>query len=1062
MTPVEPDAEVAPPPSATAVRPDTPRRSLFDLLTQQRRVIYLGIALLTAAGIWAALRLPSAIYPELQFQRIAIVAQGSALGSRQMVFAVTRPLEQSVSLVPGVTRVRSRSIRGAVEMNVTFGPATDMNIALQQTQQRVTQTLPDLPAGMNVQVELLTPSIFPILSYNLEGGDPAILYDVARYQIAPALSRIPGVGRVVVQGSAVREIEVVADPARLAGLGLTYDDLAAAIRVAITPAAVGRVTSDYRQSLVVTDQEAHTPADVAAVMVRPGVRVRDVAEVRPGTQDRVSIVAGNGRPAALINVSRQPGGNTLAVADGVARVLAGIQPTLPPGAILRPVYDQALLVRESVASVRDAMLIGAALAVVVLLIFLGDARVTAVSATAIPLTMAITVFLMWLAGQSFNIMSLGAMAIAIGLVIDDAVVVVENVARHLALTDHAGQDPVRSPHIARRAALREAIAELVWPVTTSTLTTVVVFLPLGLLTGVVGQFFTTLSVTLTIAVLVSLVLALTLIPLLADQFVRGHAGEASDAAGSPPAPSRRRRAALAVNRAFTRLQDAYVRTLDRAIRRPWLVVAAAAVLAVLGYGASRIVGTGFLPEMDEGAFVLDYWTPGSTALAETDRQINTAERILLAIPEVESISRRTGAELGLFATEQNRGDVVARLVPRARRSRSIFAVIEDARARIGGAMPRLRIAFIQILSDIINDLAGAASPVELKIFGDRLDELEVYARRIAPRLAAIPGIVDLYDGVSQPSAELLLRVRADEAIRLGLTPEQVGARVAGAMLGVSAGELRTEDRAVPVRVRAPDGVRFDPLRLADLPIAARAGAPPTPLGAVASLRDTVSRAELLRENQRQMLALTAQVSGRALGDVIADVRRVLAADPAPRGVLVEIGGQYANQQASFRALMIVLLLAGLSVITVMVIQFASFVEPLVVTLAAPVSFVGALALLLATGTPLNVSSLMGLILLVGLVVKNGIILLDFARHLMREQGLPLEVALREAGRIRLRPILMTTLCTLFGLLPLALGLGAGSELQRPLALAVIGGLALSTPITLFGVPALVAAVRRRR
>lgn len=1041
-----------------------PRAGFFDLLVRQRRAVYLAVAALSAAGVWAATRLPSAIYPELQFPRITVVAQGSALGARQMVFAVTRPLEQAVSLVPGVTRVRSRSIRGASEVNITFAAGADMGAALQQTQQRVTQALPDLPAGMNVQVERLTPSIFPILSYNLEGGDPAVLYDLARYQVAPALSRIPGVGRVDVQGSAVREIEVVADPVRLAGARITYDELAAAIRAGITPAVVGRVTRDHRQLLVVTDLEARSVADVEAVLVRPGLRVRDIAGVRPGVQDRVSIVAGNGRPAALINVSRQPGGNTVAVADSVATAVAALRAVLPPGAVLRPVYDQALLVRESVASVRDAMLIGAALAVLVLLVFLGDLRVTAVSATAIPLTMAITVLVMWLAGQSFNIMSLGAMAIAIGLVIDDAVVVVENVARHLALAGAAERDAAGRPFLSRRTALREAIAELVWPVTTSTLTTVVVFLPLGLLQGVVGQFFTTLSVTLTIAVLVSLVLALTLIPLLADQFVR----QRSDVRPQAFAAAERERGghrhlAASVQRGLARLERAYARTLDRAIAHPRLVLASVVALAVIGYATSRVTGTGFLPEMDEGAFVLDYWTPGSTALAETDRQIHVAERILMSTPDIEAISRRTGAELGLFATEQNRGDVVARLLPRAHRSRTIFAIMDDARARIATEAPRLRIEFIQILSDIINDLAGAASPVELKLYGDRLDELEAYARRLAPRLSAVPGVVDLYDGVSEPSAELLLRVHAEPASRIGLTPEAIGAAVASATLGAPAGELRTEDRAVPVRVRAPDAVRFDALGLANLPLRGGGpGAAVTPLAAVATLRDTTSRAELLRENQRQMIAVTAQVSGRALGPVMGDVRQVLAGEPPPRGVLVEIGGQYANQQESFRALALVLLLAGLSVITVMVVQFTSFVEPLVVALVAPVSFAGALALLLATGTPLNVSSLMGLILLVGLVVKNGIILLDFARHLMNERAMPLEAALREAGRVRLRPILMTTLCTLFGLLPLALGLGAGSELQRPLALAVIGGLALSTPITLLAVPTLVAAIHGAR
>jgi multidrug efflux pump subunit AcrB len=480
---------------------------------------------------------------------------------------------------------------------------------------------------------------------------------------------------------------------------------------------------------------------------------------------------------------------------------------------------------------------------------------------------------------------------------------------------------------------------------------------------------------------------------------------------------------------------------------------------VAGIILMRLVGTGFLPEMDEGAFVLDYFTPGGTALAETDREVGIAERILAQTPEIEATSRRTGAELGLFATSQNTGDVAARLVPRNRRSRNIFEVMDDVRDAITTAVPRLHIEFVQILSDVINDLAGAAKPVEIKLFGERLDTLEAYAERLAPDLEGVQGLEDMFNGVAEPSPELMMRVNQAEADRIGMTPEGVGSVVSAALLGTEAGEIRAEDRPVGVRVRAPDSVRYNPLRLRALPVVATGTGRVTPLGSLATFTPTQSRISLERENQQQMIALTADVSGRSLGGVMTDVRRVLRAHPAPAGVRVVLGGQYESQQEAFRALLLVLALAAVSVCAVMVVQFESFVEPLIVLLVAPVSFVGALALLLVTGTALNVASFMGLILLVGLIVKNGIILLDFTRLRMRDEGVPLEMAIREAARVRLRPILMTTLCTLFGLLPLALGIGAGSELQRPLALAVIGGLVLSTPITLFAVPTLLVAIR---
>ena len=1018
------------------------RWKLFDVIASQRRFIYLAIALLSAGGIWSAFLLPSAVYPELNFQQITVVAQGSSLSARQEVFAVTRPIEEAVSLVPGVTRVRSRSIRGSSEIPITFAEGTDMPYALQLVRTRVEEIRGDLPPGIDIEIERMTPTLFPVVQYNIEGGDPATLYDIARYQIKPIISRVPGVGRVDVQASDVREIEVIADPARLAAAGFTYDDLAAAIKQGISVDAVGRVAADYKQYLVVSAQEAHSAEDVANVVVKGALRVRDLATVVPGTEDHVRIVAGDGRPAALVNITRQIGGNSIAIADSVASAMATLSKTLPSGVHVKLVYDQAALVRDAVHSVRDAMLIGAFLAVIILLLFLRHLRITAISAMAIPLTLTITVLLMRLFNQTFNLMTLGAMAIAIGLVIDDAVVITENIVRHLHLTAD------------RKAAIREAVQELIWPVTTSTITTVVVFLPLGLLGGVAGQFFAALSLTLTVSVLVSLALALTVIPLLAEQFLTAADAE-HDAKASAPGVFQW------IGAAIDSISARYEKMLGGALHHPRLMIAAALMLVALGGGAYYLVGTGFLPDMDEGAFILDYWSPGGTSLAETDRQLHTIERILGETPEITGTSRRLGAELGLFATEQNRGDMSIRLKPESQRDRDIFKIMDDVRGKVAAAVPRFRVEFHQILSDVLGDAEGNPEPVEVKLFGADLNALETYASAIAPKIGKIDGLDDFFGGIAEPAAEMEMKVRGAEAARLGLTTQQVSAEVSGALLGVPAGEIRLDDRSIAVRVRAPDSVRFNEQRLGALPIFAPQTHQAAPLGSLASFTKSDVIGEHLRENQQQMLHLTASVTDRPLSTVISEIKEILAANPPPEGIRIEIGGLYASQKAAFAALLLVLALASVSVTAVMVVQFRSFVEPLVVLLAAPLSFVGALALLLATGTALNVSSFMGLILLVGLIVKNGIILLDFTNHRMKSEGVDLETGIREAARVRLRPILMTTLCTLFGLLPLALGLGAGSEMQKPLALAVIGGLALSTPITLFVVPVLLVAIRGR-
>jgi multidrug efflux pump subunit AcrB len=518
-----------------------------------------------------------------------------------------------------------------------------------------------------------------------------------------------------------------------------------------------------------------------------------------------------------------------------------------------------------------------------------------------------------------------------------------------------------------------------------------------------------------------------------------------------------------VGRAIDALSERYQRSLAGVLHHTRLMLVGAVLMIVAGYFVYRSVPTGFLPEIDEGAFVLDYFSPGGTALVETDRQVHIIERMLTdrkLFPEIEGISRRTGAELGLFATEQNRGDIVVRLTPQGERSRTSQEVIDDVRVRVASAVPRIRVEFVQILGDVINDLAGAARPVEIRLFGSDLDALEAYAKSLEPEMAKVDGVEDFFSGVSETAPELTMTINAAEANRVGLTPDQVAASVNGALLGVEAGQVRLQDRSIGVRVRAPDAVRTDALRLGALPVVIPSSRTTAPLSAMASFEPTEARSAYTRENQQQMITMTSDVTG-SLGTVMAGVNGVLAKHPPPAGIRMEIGGQSAGQSEAFKSLLTVLALAVAAVIGVMVLQFRSFVEPLVVLAAAPISFVGAMLLLLITGTPLNVSSFMGLILLVGLIVKNGIILLDFTHHFMLTEGEALEPALLEAGRVRLRPILMTTLCTLFGLLPLALGLGAGSDMQRPLALAVIGGLALSTPITLYLVPTFLVAVRGR-
>jgi CzcA family heavy metal efflux pump len=1007
---------------------------LTGLVLRHRAAVYLAVALLTLGGVWALFTLPAGIYPEVTYPRIVVLARGGTFEAEQMTVAVTRPLEEALSGILGLRRIRTLTVRGSEELSLDFRPAADMQVALSQVQGRLAATRGSLPEGLDVSAERLTPSVFPILQYELTGADALVLRDLAEFVVRPRLAGLPDVGEVAVEGGRVREIAVQLDPARLTANAVSVDQVAQAISATDVAEAAGRTDRDYRQYAIIVSGLTDTPDAVGRVVVRQTgprpVRVADLGSVSYGAQDLFQIVAGNGRPAALVNIARQPNGNTLRLQAAVRAAMDSIRPLLPAGVRLESVYDQAALVRDSMKSVRDAMLIGGALAVLVLLLFLGEWRTTAAAALSLPLTVAITLLGLALTGDSLNLMSLGGLAVAIGIIIDDAVVVVENIERRLAL--HPDDPPAQ--------VVRTGTDEIFGPVAGSTLTTVVVFAPLGLLTGVVGEFFRSFAIALAVAVLLSLVLAMTLIPAVVAQW----ASRTDHRAGQGATRGRVPRLSLRP------LEERYARAIGWMLGHRGVAVGACAALLALGLSLSRAIGTGFLPEMDEGGFILDYWAPTGAALSETDRQVRVLEGILVADPAVQAFTRRTGSELGFAATSPNRGDFTVLLKPRGQRP-SVYRVMDRVRVAAEERAPAVRVEFVQLMQDVIGDLAGAPEPVELKLFSRDQAAAEGAARAVAKAIEPTPGLVDLFDGVQGDNPERRIELDPARVARLGLTTAEVQAQARAALFGVDAGTAREPDRLVPIRVRLPDSVRFQGDALARVPVIGPGGW--LPLGQLGQVRDTGSASELRRENLRPYVAVTGRTTGRSLGGVMGDVRRALGRVVLPGGVTLEIGGQYASQQASFRELIGVLALAIGAVLLLLVAQFGSFRGPLAIIVAVPLGVTGALLMLGITGVPFNVSSFMGLILLVGLIVKNGILLLDAARH-ASEAGERTADALAHAGRVRLRPILMTTVCTLAGLVPLSLGLGAGAELQRPLALTVIGGLVISTLVTLLIVPVL--------
>jgi CzcA family heavy metal efflux pump len=1000
---------------------------LLELLSKRVAAVWLVTAVLVVVGVWSALAMPSSIYPEVEFSRIVVVAKAGDDPADVFLATVTRPLEQTLTTVLGVERIRSKTIRGATEISLQFAPGTDMWRSLQLVEARVNEARAALPAETEVTVERVTTGSFPVVTFNLAGpADPRELRELAEFVIRPGFASVNGVARVEVLGGDVREVEVVLDPERAAALSLTPERVAARLRSTLGLRAVGRVVQNRQLVSVLTDAQPAKVKDIEKLPVATApdgvpIALGSVAEVRDGWVDRLVRVGGPLGSTVVLSVSRLPGASTTDVVREVSQTAKELERSLPQGVRLTPVYDQASVVEESIASVRDAILIGILLCAGVIATFLRDARAGLLAALTVPLTLAITFVAMQLGGQTVNMMSLGGMAVAIGLVVDDAIVVVEAISRRRDLGE-----PVR------QAAFHGA-AELAPAVIGTTLTTVVVFVPLALTRGVVGDFFRALAFTLTAAVVVSLAVSLTLVPLASGLFLA-------------PVPRGGR----------DRLTAAYQRVLHVLVPRPVLVALALLLLVGAGVALTPFVERGFLPKMDEGAFVLDYFLPAGSSVEETERVARGIGKELEQTEEVQTFSRRLGAELGpATATLLSRGDIMVRLGGRSARRRETDEVIADLRQRINEHYPEARIEFVQVLQDVLDDLAGNPRPVEVKVFGQDYAELHRIANEIAGRVTNVPGLVDVYSGEERPSPELRLAVRQDVVGRLGSSSAEVSDELSAALLGSQVGSVRHFDRLIGVRVRYPNPVRFDLRRVLDMPFTA--GTRTLALSEVAKPVLDTTPTVLLHEALGPMVAVTGDQEARDLGSLADEVEKKAKEVSLPKGYRLVMGGQAESQRQTLRQLSEVAGLAVLLVLAVLSVQFRRFGLAALVLTSIPAALVGALGALVLTGTPLNASSLMGSVLLVGLVVKNGVLLLEEAERARAGGASPVDSVTLAASR-RLRPVLMTTLATLAGLMPLALGIGAGAELQQPLAIAVIGGLLTSTIATLGVLPAFAARV----
>jgi CzcA family heavy metal efflux pump len=1025
--------------------------SSFWFARHSKPLIFL-ILTIAALGGYLAFNIPVAVFPTTNFPRLVLAVDNGVMPIDQMMVTVTRPVEEAVNSVPGLEEVRSTTSRGSAEIDLFFNWNVDMFQTLQYVNGAISRVQPELPPTATIDTRRMTFASFPIIGYSLTSDTvpQTQLWELATYDLKPRLNRLNGVATVVVQGGQQPEFHVEPDPARLLSAGVTVTDILDAIKRTNLIDSPGLFEQNHQLVLGLISGQVRTPEQLASVVVKttPGgvpVRIGDLGKVVPGVKPVYTIVTANGKPAVLLNINRQPDSNTKEVADEAHQEVEKIRGTLPSGIKIEPFYDQSQIVTDSIKSVRDAILLGVILASIILVVFLHDWGTSVVAGLVIPVTILVTFVVLKLLGESFDLMTLGGLAAAVGLVIDDAIVVVENIVLHR----DAGQG--------RLQAIRGALREITVPLIGSTVTPVVVFLPLISITGVTGTFFRALAVTLGVSLFTSLALALTWTPTLSNYFIRKHKDE-SESRDNDDDEEESVAQLLAAEEAslgprFRKIIDFHQRWLRRALAKPWWLVGISALLILSSYVCYRFSGNDLLPEMDEGDFTVDYLTPAGSALSETNRMVLHLEQIIQSIPEVESSSRRTGAELGPAAvTEANRGDILVKL--KKDRKRGIDEIIEEVRGKIAEQEPAVEVEFVQLLQDMIGDLVGEREPIQIKLFSQNPAETEQWAPKVADAIKKIPGVVDVFDGIENTISGPALSFQVDPAVssRAGFTPEEIATDVSALVQGEPATTpVIANDRVYTIRVRFPQSNRLSVDTVRDTVLTSASGRTAT-LGSLATITELPGQTEIHRENLLRVVMITGRLEGTDLGSAVSAVQKTVSSLHLPPAIRVDYGGTYKEEQKSFRDLIFVLLLAIVLVFIVLLFEFRTFAAPLAILASALLSTSGVFIALLITRTTFNVSSFMGMIMVVGIVAKNGILLLD-ADQRVRATGASAEEAMLQASRRRLRPIVMTALATMAGMLPLAFAIGAGSQMLQPLAIAVIGGILISMVLSLIITPA---------
>ena len=992
-----------------------------------RSILFL-LGALAIAGAVASFSLPVALFPQVSFPRVRVTLDAGDRPAERMTVEVTTPVEEAVRAIPGVRGVRSTTSRGSAEISINFNWGEDMISAMLQCQSQVNKILPGLPAGSSFEVERMDPTVFPVIAYSLTSDSHSLveLRDLALYTLRPALSTVQGVARVGVQGGRVEEYRVTVDPDKLQSYKMTLAEVASALSASNVQVAVGRLEQYDKLYLVVSDTRFKKFDEIEHTVLRSNpdgvVLLDDVATVEHSTEPQWVRVTADGHDAVLFQVYQQPSGNTVEIARGIKAKLREIGKQIPEGVRISDWYDQSDLIIASEHSTRDAILIGMVLAAIVLLIFLRDWKVALIAILTVPAVLAATIVLLVILKMSFNIMTLGGMAAAVGLIIDDAIVMVEHIVRRVRGATQG--DP--------RSRVLTAATEFTNPLAGSSAATIVIFAPLAFLSGVTGAFFKALSLTMAASLIISFLVAWLAVPILCARLLK------------------RRDAEIEEHGAFTRrVHEIYREKMQLLLRQPRFVIVFLVPLLLLGFIGLKSVGSGFMPAVYEGGFVLDYISPAGTSLAETDRLLRQVESVLQKTPEVQTYSRRTGIQLGGGVTEANVGDFFIRLKPFPRRG--IEEVMKDVREEIEKHIPGLEVELLQLMEDLIGDLTSVPQPIEIKLYSDDEQQLRTLPSKVAETISKVRGVVEVKSGIIPAGDALNIQVDRVKVGLEGMDPEAVTKALNDFLSGNVTTHIQEGPKLIGVRVWIPRDARELIRNIDNLLLRAPDGHL-FPLKRVATLIPVSGEPEIMRDDLKRMIAVTARISGRDLGSTVRDVKRTLASSGViPSNILYTFGGLYEQQQIAFRGLTIILIAAVLLVFLLLLFLYESFrvafAMLLVPLFAVPGVFIG----LWVTGTEFNITSRMGMTMIVGIVTEIAIFYYSEYCSLPSSDD-----RFIQAGINRMRAISMTAFAAILALLPLALGIGHGAAMQQPLAIAIIAGLIFSLPLVLIVLPALLA------